>query len=151
MDTAIIWTSAACQGNPGKGGYAATIGFPDSTTEQRNGGRRLTTSERMEVFAAIAGLTVLKEPHNVDLRTCSETLVQAVNSKSLPDHPDLEQHLLPLLEEHNTIAVLQKRRTDPDHEQTYGRALRASQSHPEKPDIGFEQMAKELEETTSPP
>ena len=140
MNTAIIWTSAACQGNPGRGGYAATATYPDGSTDKRHSGRRRTTPERMEIFAAIAGLTMLKEPHNVELRSTSNAVIDAINSRALPSYPDLEKHLLPLVSQHNTIAILQKRRTDPEHQETYALALRASQSNPNKPDTGFEQQ-----------
>ena len=141
MDKATIWTAAACQGNPGPGGYAVTVLLPDSPRTKRHGGRRRTTLERMEIFAAIAGLSVLTEPTNVELRTSSRHLVNTVNTRSLLTDPDLAPRLLPMLERHNTIAILQPRnRTQPEHREAYHRALRASQKHPTRPDTGFEQL-----------
>ena len=142
MNSAIIWTAGACTARPGAGGYAATTRHPDGTVKSKSNGRRITTPERMEIFAAIRGLTDLEDPHNVEIRSTSEMLVNAVNSRALEDEPDLAQQLLPLLDIHNPIAILQKRRNDPEHQETYGLALRAAQSRLSKPDTGYE--AREL-------
>ena len=138
METAIVWTASACQGNPGAGGYATAISVGSEEPVHFHNGRRMTTSERMEFFAAIRALTALQEPHNIELRSTNETLVNTLNLQSPEAHPDLSEHLLPLLQRHNTIAILQKKRTDPEHQVTYAFALRASQSHPDKPDTGYE-------------
>ena len=138
METAIIWTGAACQGLEGPSGYAATImPAPDADLLRKHGGRKLSTRNRMEIFAAVAGLSALEDPHNVELRSSDPLLVDAVNSRTLESHPDLAVHLMPLLEKHNTIAILHSKRNEPEHQETYGRALRASQAHPQKPDAGF--------------
>ena len=134
-----MWTAAACTGNPGAGGYAATIQLPGSAIKSVANGRRATTTDRMEIFALIRGLSELEEPHNVEIRTTSQLTVDAANSRSLEAEPDLGEHLWPLLDRHNPIAILQKRRNDPEHQETYGLALRAAQSRLPKPDTGYEE------------
>ena len=139
MKTAIIWTAAATQRQPGPGGFAATVAVEDQPLVRKHGGRRMTTHERMEIFAAIAGLSALEDPCNIELRASNEVVVRVVNARSLNDHPDLSPHLLPLLEKHNAVAILQIKRADPEHQETYGWALKACQSSPQKPDTGYEQ------------
>lgn len=150
--TAIMWTASSCQARTGPGGYAVNVYLQDTEdTLRRNGGRRRTTRERMEVFAAIAGLTLLESPHNVELRTMDAILVKTVNDRSLPDHPDLAERLIPLLEKHNTVAILQGRRQDPDHQDAYARALRASRTSPQKPDTGFEEWEQQQKQSQEQP
>ena len=52
----IIYTDGACSGNPGSGGWAAVILFPDGHLEELGGGEKNTTNNRMEISAAIAAL-----------------------------------------------------------------------------------------------
>ena len=86
MQTAIIWTASACQGNPGAGGYATAISVGSEEPVHLHNGRRWTTSERMEFFAAIRALTALEEPHSIEIRTTNETLVNTINRQS-PEVP----------------------------------------------------------------
>ena len=50
-----IYTDGGCEPNPGPGGYGAVLLHPRKRAEV-SGGFRLTTNNRMEIFAAIAGL-----------------------------------------------------------------------------------------------
>ena len=65
-----IFTDGACRGNPGPGGWAVLI---RSGTRERElaGGEPLTTNNRMELMAAIAGLEALAKPCRVALYTDS--------------------------------------------------------------------------------
>ena len=143
MDTASIWTAAACVRNPGPGGYALLINTANGAPTQAHNGRRLTTPGRMELFAAIRALTALTEPHNVEIRTSDPGLVNAIANRDGGEHPDLWEHLQPQLEKHNVVAILHKKRNSKELEETYGLALRASQSHPDKPDTGYEATAEQ--------
>ncbi len=74
MNAAVeIFTDGACRGNPGPGGWAAVL---------RHGGREKvisgaeahTTNNRMELMAAIEGLSALKRRSRVALTTDSQYL-----------------------------------------------------------------------------
>ncbi len=53
-----LYTDGAAQGNPGPGGYGAILKFGGHSKEL-SGGFRLTTNNRMELLAVIAGLKAL--------------------------------------------------------------------------------------------
>jgi len=55
-----IYTDGAAQGNPGPGGYGVILKFNDHYKELSQG-YRLTTNNRMELLAVIAGLTIIKK------------------------------------------------------------------------------------------
>ena len=69
-----IYTDGGCDPNPGPGGYGVVLLHPKKRAEA-SGGFRLTTNNRMEIFAAIAGLEILKEPCKVALYSDSHSLV----------------------------------------------------------------------------
>jgi len=72
-----IYTDGACEPNPGPGGYGVMLVHPKKRAEA-SGGFRLTTNNRMEIFAAIAGLEKLKQPCQVTLYSDSQYLVDAM-------------------------------------------------------------------------
>jgi ribonuclease HI len=72
-----IYTDGACEPNPGPGGYAAVLLHPKKRGEV-SGGFRLTTNNRMEIYAAIKGLELLKKPCRVTLYSDSQYLVNAM-------------------------------------------------------------------------
>ena len=72
-----IYTDGGCEPNPGPGGYGAVLLHPKKRAEV-SGGFRKTTNNRMEIFAAIAGLEMLKQPCKVTLYSDSEYLVNSV-------------------------------------------------------------------------
>ena len=80
MHCVKIYTDGACQGNPGPGGYAAILVSGDKQREL-SGGFRLTTNNRMEMMAAIVGLSALKKPCEVALYSDSKYLVEAMTKK----------------------------------------------------------------------
>jgi ribonuclease HI len=55
-----IYTDGAAQGNPGPGGYGTILKFGGHVKELSQG-FRLTTNNRMELLAVIAGLTAIKK------------------------------------------------------------------------------------------
>lgn len=110
-----IHTDGSCHGNPGPGGWAAIMQCGD-TVKELSGGFRRTTNNRMEILAAIEGLTALKESCGVDLHTDSRYLMDAVEKNWLGNwqrngwktaakkpvkNKDLWTRLLPLLKEHD--------------------------------------------------
>jgi ribonuclease HI len=69
-----IYTDGACIGNPGPGGWAAILLFGEHRRET-TGAYRNTTNNRMELWAAINALEVLKRPYRVCLVTDSRYLL----------------------------------------------------------------------------
>lgn len=72
-----IYTDGGCKPNPGPGGYGAVLLHPKKRTEV-SGGFRETTNNRMEIFAAIAGLEMLKQRCKVTLYSDSQYVVDAI-------------------------------------------------------------------------
>lgn len=77
MKSIEIHTDGACLGNPGPGGWAALLRF-GSRERELVGGEPLTTNNRMELMAAIAGLEALTEPCKVALHTDSRYVQQGI-------------------------------------------------------------------------
>ena len=78
MKTVTIYTDGACSGNPGPGGWGTILRF-QGIEKEIAGFERETTNNRMELTAAIQGLSRLKEPCLVDLYTDSQYLSKAIN------------------------------------------------------------------------
>jgi len=72
-----LFTDGACLGNPGPGGWGALLRFGDREKEL-SGGEPMTTNNRMELMAAIAGLEALKRPCEVVLTTDSQYVKRGV-------------------------------------------------------------------------
>jgi ribonuclease HI len=66
-----IYTDGACRGNPGPGGWAATLSFGDAEKELA-GAEANTTNNRMELTAVIRALEALKRPVQARIYTDSE-------------------------------------------------------------------------------
>jgi len=77
-----IYTDGACRGNPGPGGYGVILEYVDAAgsvfRKELSQGYKVTTNNRMEVLAAITGLSALKEPCKVALYSDSKYLVDAI-------------------------------------------------------------------------
>jgi ribonuclease HI len=71
MSTVEIYTDGACRGNPGPGGWGATLEMGEHFREL-SGAEAMTTNNRMELTAVIAALEALKRPVPVKLYTDSE-------------------------------------------------------------------------------
>ena len=76
MKKVSIYTDGACSGNPGKGGWGAVLVY-NGTEKEMSGFEAETTNNRMELFAAIQGLSALKESCVVNLYSDSSYLVNA--------------------------------------------------------------------------
>jgi ribonuclease HI len=111
-----MYTDGGCINNPGPGGYAAVLLFGNHRREI-SGGFRVTTNNRMEIYAAIAGLQALKERCRVTIHSDSQYLVNAMEegwavkwrsqqwwrNKKRGEHalnPDLWEKLLQTCENH---------------------------------------------------
>ena len=73
-----LYTDGACRGNPGRGGWGAILVY-GSREKEMSGGEPMTTNNRMELMAAIAGLEALREPCEVTLTSDSKYLTDAIN------------------------------------------------------------------------
>jgi ribonuclease HI len=68
----LLYTDGACSGNPGPGGWAFILMHPSTGKKmERSGGEPETTNNKMELRAAIEGLSALKRPTRVELFTDS--------------------------------------------------------------------------------
>ena len=76
MKEVSIYTDGACRGNPGRGGWGAILVY-GKYEKELSGGESETTNNRMELTAAIEGLSALKEPCKVKLYSDSKYLVDA--------------------------------------------------------------------------
>lgn len=73
-----IYTDGCCLGNPGPGGYG-TILSCNGHRKELSGGFRLTTNNRMEIMAAIAGLRELKTRCTIIVHSDSKLLVDTMS------------------------------------------------------------------------
>lgn len=72
-----IYTDGACLGNPGPGGWAAILASGRHEREL-SGAEAMTTNNRMELSAAIAGLKALRRSCDVVLYTDSRYVKQGM-------------------------------------------------------------------------
>ena len=118
MKEVSLYTDGACRGNPGKGGWGAILVYGKYEKEM-SGGERVTTNNRMELMAAIEGLSALKEPCRVTLYSDSKYLTDAFlegwvegwrahgwrRGKDELKNPDLWQRLYDLTKTHEVSFV----------------------------------------------
>ena len=82
MSDVQIFTDGACKGNPGPGGWGALL-RKGSTEKELSGAEANTTNNRMEMTAAIEGLSALNRACKVDLYTDSKYVIDGI-TKWLP-------------------------------------------------------------------
>ena len=114
-----LYTDGSCLSNPGHGGWGAILRYRGHEKELC-GGEPDTTNNRMELTAAIEGLSALKEPCRVTLYSDSQYLVNGMqkgwakkwkangwmrNKKEPAVNPDLWDKLLSLFEYHQVTLV----------------------------------------------
>ncbi|MBE6787298.1 MAG: ribonuclease HI [Ruminococcaceae bacterium] len=111
-----IFTDGACSGNPGPGGWGVVLRY-NGHEKELSGGEKDTTNNRMELTAAIMGLSALKEkPCKVRLVTDSKYVADGITKgwaeswrnnnwrkadKKPALNPDLWEKLLNLIAEHD--------------------------------------------------
>ena len=118
-----IFTDGACSGNPGPGGWGVVLRY-GTKEKELSGGERNTTNNRMELTAAIMGLSALKEPCKVRLVTDSKYVADGITKgwaaswkkngwrkadKKPALNPDLWERLLDLISYHEVIIDWVKR------------------------------------------
>lgn len=77
MKAVIAYTDGACRGNPGPGGWGVVLRYK-GTEKTLYGAETLTTNNRMELMAAIAGLEALTRPCAVALTTDSQYVKRGI-------------------------------------------------------------------------
>lgn len=117
LKNVVIYTDGACSGNPGPGGWGVVLQYGKAMKEM-SGFDANTTNNRMELLAAIKGLSALKEPCCVDLYSDSAYLVNAwekgwlkgwqkngwmTSQKKPVENQDLWQELLRLADVHRVV------------------------------------------------
>ncbi len=114
MKQVQLYTDGACRGNPGNGGWGCVLVY-GVYEKELSGGEKNTTNNRMELMAAIEGLSALREDCEVDLYSDSRYLVDAFllhwvdawqrqnfkeGKKDAVKNPDLWRRLIPLTQRH---------------------------------------------------
>ena len=79
MKKVAIYSDGGCDPNPGPGGWAVILHYGKHRREL-SGFALATTNNRMELRAAIEGLSALKEPCQVSLYTDSEYLKNGITA-----------------------------------------------------------------------
>ena len=84
MDQVILYTDGSARANPdGPGGYGAILAVKDAAgrlhEKELSRGYRVTTNNRMELMAVIAGLEELIRPCEVTVYSDSQYVVRAFN------------------------------------------------------------------------
>lgn len=155
-----IYTDGGCDPNPGPGGYGVVLLYGGKRKEL-SGGFRLTTNNRMEIYAAIQGLEALKVPCQVTLYTDSEYLVNAMmkgwakrwkergwmrSSKEKALNPDLWERLLALCELYQvTFTWLKGHAGIAENERCDQLSARARQQKDLSPDEYYENLPEHEE------
>jgi ribonuclease HI len=153
LKSVTIYTDGACTGNPGPGGYGAVLLYGEHRKEL-SGGFRLTTNNRMEMMAAIAGLQALNSPCSVTLYSDSQYVVNAItkgwakkwrannwmrNKQERAVNPDLWQQLLELCDRHRvTFSWVRGHSGNVENERCDRLAVQASRQPDLPPDLGYE-------------
>ena len=75
-----IYTDGACNPNPGPGGWAAIVLYPDQPPRELAGYEAETTNNQMELRAALEALKTLTTPHQIELYTDSQYLRQGISA-----------------------------------------------------------------------
>ena len=145
-----IYTDGASSGNPGPGGYGVVL-ISGRHRLEKSEGFRLTTNNRMELLAVIAGLEALKIPGSrVVIYTDSKYVADSVEkgwvfqweSKAFKNkkNPDLWKRFLNIYRKHNVRFVWIKGHSNNTENEVCDRlAVEASSGKELKEDTGYNQ------------
>jgi ribonuclease HI len=151
-----LYTDGAAQGNPGPGGYGAILKFGEHQKELSEG-FRLTTNNRMELWAVVAGLEAVKKfGIPITIYSDSKYVVDAVEKgwlwgwekKKFKDkaNADLWQRYIPLHKKFNPKFVWIKGHAGhPENERCDQLAVSAAEGYDLRIDSGYEETAKKNE------
>ncbi len=118
MKIKSIYTDGSCNGNPGRGGWAAIVCYQDGQIHEMGGGDPSTTNNRMEMQGAIAALEFFKKSGQMEpvtLHTDSEYLIKGITQwihgwkkkgwRTASGKPVLNQDLWEKLDDLNSSAI----------------------------------------------
>ena len=144
-----LFTDGAAKGNPGPGGYGVILKYKDKEKELSEG-FRMTTNNRMELLAVIAGLEAIKKPGwRVKVVSDSKYVVDSVAKKWLDGwvkkdfkgkkNRDLWERYLKAAKAHNvTFQWVKGHAGCPENERCDRLAVRAAESSKLNIDSTFE-------------
>ena len=147
-----LYTDGAAKGNPGPGGYGTVLIFGKHRKELTQG-FRMTTNNRMELLAVIAGLEALKtNEHPVTIYSDSKYVVDAINKGWLESwvkkgfkgkkNVDLWQRFLPLQKRFKlTFKWVKGHAGIPENERCDQLAVQSAESANLLVDEGFENLS----------
>ena len=158
LPEAVIFTDGACLGNPGPGGYGVIV-VEGARRRELSSGFRRTTNNRMELTAAIVGLSQLTAPSRVSLYSDSQYLVNGMNlgwarkwrktGYRNKKNPDLWEQLLKLCERHQVqFTWVQGHAGHPENERCDQLSVQAAQRRNLPADEIFEQTEAEQKPLT---
>jgi ribonuclease HI len=153
----VIYTDGSAMNNPGPGGYGVVLKL-NQHRKELSGGFRLTTNNRMEVYACIAGLRSLKQPSDVVIVSDSKYVVESMNQgwarrwqangwrrndREKAENADLWADLLDLCDRH-TVAFqwIKGHNSTVENERCDQLALAAAQGVNLPADEGFEEKER---------
>lgn len=61
LKSIVIYTDGACSGNPGPGGWASIVAFPEGHVRELGGKEAPTTNNQMELMGTIRALELIKD------------------------------------------------------------------------------------------
>ncbi len=153
QDHVTIYTDGACLGNPGPGGYGVVL-LHGNHRKELSGGFRLTTNNRMEMMAAIVGLSALKKRCVVKLYSDSQYLVHSMkegwaerwrkngwkrNKKEDALNRDLWEKLLDLCAQQEVqFSWIRGHSGDPENERCDWLSVQAAKQNNLPPDAEYE-------------
>jgi len=73
-----IYTDGACRGNPGIGGWGASLSH-NGKQKEIYGGEQETTNNRMELTAVIEAIKALKKPSEMTINSDSKYVLDGIN------------------------------------------------------------------------
>lgn len=111
LPSVTLTTDGACRPNPGRGAWAYVLRFGTAYKEQAGCSPHgeITTNNRMELTAILEGLSALKKPCSVTVRTDSSSCLGLLNGTGMKPHKrdnqDLVQAILKAMKPHAITAV----------------------------------------------
>lgn len=127
LDTVEIYARGCSLGASGPGGYAAILVRSDAEEETASGGWPVTTSNAMQLWAAIVGLQGLRQPSRVMIHTPSQYVLQGATQwlgrwersgwrtkdGGQVKHREIWEELAHVMGDHDIQWVLLRGNTDP--------------------------------------
>jgi len=142
-----LYTDGSALGNPGPGGYGVVL-ISGPHRKEMSAGFCLTTNNRMELLAVIAGLEALKVPCEVMIYSDSKYVVDAVNKGWLfgwerktfkgKKNPDLWRQFLAVYRRHHVqLAWIKGHAEIPENERCDRLAMAAANGKDLPEDPGY--------------